>query len=102
MCDGLGATVKSSCNQGVLSGKAIIGKGKDLFEYREKRLKITDKVHSKREFVFVDSDTVIRDGPECRVQTQAAHCKKCRDSPSTASKKSKLLLSRMLFRECRM
>ena len=69
VCDGLGAPVKSACHQGVISGKAIIGNGQDLFTYCEKRLKVTDKVNTRREFVYVDSENIIKNRSECRVQT---------------------------------
>ena len=69
VCDGLGATVKSACHQGVISGKAIIGNGQDLFTYCEERLKVTDKVNTRRKFVYVDSENVIKDRPQCRVHT---------------------------------
>lgn len=73
VCDGLGAIVKNSCYQAVLSRKEIIKNANDLFEFCQKKLKINGKFmigkdgmkyFSKREFIFINENDVQRSNPD--------------------------------------
>lgn len=63
VCDGLGATVKNSCHQAVLSGKSGIGNAKELYNYCGLKLCVKDRDRPKRDFVFVPSDAIERNRP---------------------------------------
>ena len=69
VCDGLGAIVKRSCYQAVISGKAVIRDAHGLMEYCEGRLSISSKrmvsadgtvYLSKRQFVFIEQSKLDR------------------------------------------
>ncbi|KAI8490480.1 hypothetical protein Bbelb_317480 [Branchiostoma belcheri] len=71
-CDGLGAVVKGSCYQAVISGRVKICHADDMFIYCKERLPAEPKVVkssegkyvTKREFIFIHKDTVDRSRQE--------------------------------------
>lgn len=74
VCDGLGAIVKNSCFRAVLSEKTVISDSKSLFCFCKANLEHDVKAsgsqeYSKRQFVFVDKDQVIRNRPEAEAKT---------------------------------
>lgn len=70
VCDGVGAVVKSSAHNAVLSGKEIIRGPKDFSEFCEKKLTVTHKVNkadgtiSRRDFSFIGKEKADRTGQD--------------------------------------
>ena len=74
VCDGLGAIVKNACFRAVLSEKTVISDATALFTFCKAHLEQDIKAsgcqeYSKREFVFVHKDQVIRNRPEAEAKT---------------------------------
>ena len=74
VCDGLGAIVKTACFRAVLSEKAVISDATALSTFCKAHLEHDFKVsgsqeYSKREYVVVDKDQVIRNRPEAEAKT---------------------------------
>ena len=74
VCDGLGAIVKNSCYQAVISSQKVIGTAQDVFDHCKERLTSVktqtegeEKTVSKREFILVTG--IKRDRPETNVST---------------------------------
>jgi hypothetical protein len=72
VCDGLGAIVKNSCYQAVISSRKVIGNAQDVYDHCEQKLTTVkadedERTISKRQFILVSG--IKRDRPETQVDT---------------------------------
>ena len=85
VCDGLGAVVKGSCYQAVVSGKKIICNAEDMMDFCQEKLQVPQKTVSTadgskfqtiREFLYVERKQVDRKRPEVKTLpgTRKLHC----------------------------
>ena len=75
VCDGLGAVIKNACHQTVISGKRILGNAKEVFDFckqtltHQPRLNKGDNSYSRRDFIFISKNEVVRGRNEVEVKT---------------------------------
>jgi hypothetical protein len=82
-CDGLGAVIKNTCYNAMVSGEEVIGNAKDAYNFCKQKLNHTAKIVgkneekyiSKRNIVFVESSEIDREdmGVKTIIGTRALH-----------------------------